>query len=107
MRDCNHLIDVSSAACGPSSTIPIGATHQNLPYTGTVYQFDPMIFHHPNNEFDLDDAEAKLFSLMKSPHVDDGCKLVQHRVDGPKRCPNNLPQPAWRLAELFFWSDLS
>ncbi len=21
--------------------------------------------------------------------------------------PNNLPQPAWRLAELFFWSDLS
>ncbi len=26
---------------------------------------------------------------------------------GPKGRPNNLPQPAWRLAELFFWSDLS
>jgi hypothetical protein len=27
--------------------------------------------------------------------------------DGPKGRPNNLPQPAWRLAELFFWSDMS
>jgi hypothetical protein len=26
---------------------------------------------------------------------------------GPKGRPNNLPQSAWRLAELFFWSDLS
>ncbi len=26
---------------------------------------------------------------------------------GPKGRPNNLPQPAWCLAELFFWSDLS
>ncbi len=26
---------------------------------------------------------------------------------GPKGCPNNLPQPAWHLAELFFWSDMS
>jgi hypothetical protein len=28
-------------------------------------------------------------------------------LDGPEGRPNNLPQPAWRLAELFFWSDLS
>ncbi len=28
-------------------------------------------------------------------------------LNGPKGCPNNLPQPAWRLPELFFWSDLS
>jgi hypothetical protein len=27
--------------------------------------------------------------------------------DGPKGHPKNLPQPAWRLAELFFWSDMS
>jgi hypothetical protein len=27
--------------------------------------------------------------------------------NGPEGRPNNLPQPAWRLAELFFWSDLS
>ncbi len=26
---------------------------------------------------------------------------------GPEGRPNNLPQPALRLAELFFWSDLS
>jgi hypothetical protein len=26
---------------------------------------------------------------------------------GPKGHPNNLPQPAWCLAELFFWSDIS
>jgi hypothetical protein len=28
-------------------------------------------------------------------------------LNGPKGRPNNLPQPAWRLAELFFRSDLS
>ncbi len=28
-------------------------------------------------------------------------------VQTPSWCPNNLPQPSWRLAELFFWSDLS
>ena len=27
--------------------------------------------------------------------------------DGPKGRSNNLPQPAWCLAELFFWSDMS
>ncbi len=26
---------------------------------------------------------------------------------GPEGRPNNLPQPAWGLTELFFWSDLS
>jgi hypothetical protein len=86
MRDGNQLIDVSTAACGTSSNIPIGATQQNFLYTGTVYQFDPMIFHHNDNKFDLDDEEAKLFSLMKSPHAVDGCKLVQHRNDDAVTC---------------------
>ncbi len=31
--------------------------------------------------FDLNDAEEKLFSLMKSPNTVDGCKMVRHRVD--------------------------
>ncbi len=76
MRDGNQFIDVSSAAHGASSTIPLGSTRQHFPYTGTMYQFDPILFHNPDHEFDIDDAEAKLFALMKSPHAIDGCKLV-------------------------------
>jgi hypothetical protein len=76
LRDSTQLIDVSSAACGSSSTIPIVATQQNFPYSGTVYQFDPMLFYNPDHEFDTDDAEAKLFALMKSPHAIDGCVCV-------------------------------
>ncbi len=33
--------------------------------------------------------------------------LVDPLDFGPEGRPNNLPQPAWRLAELFFWSDMS
>ncbi len=76
MRDGNEFINVSSAAHGESSTIPIGSTQQQYPYTGTMYQFGPSLFHIPDQEFDIDDAEAKLFVLMKSPHTIDGCKLV-------------------------------
>ncbi len=76
MRDGDQLIDVSSAAQGADSTIPIGSTQSHFPYTGTVYQFDPILFHKPDQEFDIDDAKAKLFALMKSPHAIDGCKLV-------------------------------
>ncbi len=78
MRDGNECIDVLSAARGELSTIPIGSTQQQFPYTGTMYQFDPCLFHIPDQEFDIDDAEAKLFALMKSPQTIDGCKLVQH-----------------------------
>jgi hypothetical protein len=76
VRDGNQLIDVSSAARGADSTIPIGSTQPHFSYTGTVYQFDPILFHNPDQEFDIDDAEAKLYALMKSPHAIDGCKLV-------------------------------
>jgi hypothetical protein len=76
VRDGNQLINVSSAACGPTSTIPIGSTRQHFPYTGTMYQFDSILFYNPDQEFDIDDAEAKLFALMKSPHTVDGCKLI-------------------------------
>ncbi len=34
-------------------------------------------------------------------------KYSFYLINGPKGHPNNLPQPAWRLAELFFWSYLS
>jgi hypothetical protein len=86
VRDGNQLIDVSSAACGSSSTIPIGSTQQHFPYAGTMYQFDPMLFYNPDQKVDIDDAEAKLFALMKSPHAIDGCELVQHRVDTAVTC---------------------
>ncbi len=76
VRDGNQLIDVSSAACGSSSTIPIGPTQQHFSYVGTMYQFDSMLFYNPDQEFDIDDVEAKLFPLKKSPHAIDGCKLV-------------------------------
>jgi hypothetical protein len=45
VRDGDQLIDVSSAAWGADSTVPIGSTQQHYPYTGTVYQFDPILFH--------------------------------------------------------------
>ncbi len=40
--------------------------------------------------------------LMKMKMVN-----IAPMCNGPKGCPNNLPQPAWCLTELFFWSDLS
>jgi hypothetical protein len=76
VRDGNQLIDVSSAARGTSSTIPIGSTRQHFPYSSTMYQFDPIQFNNPDQEFDIDVAEANLFALMKSPHAVDGCKLL-------------------------------
>ncbi len=51
-----------------------------------MYQFDPSLFHILDQEFDVYDAEAKLFALMKSPHTIDGCNLVQYRVDTATTC---------------------
>jgi hypothetical protein len=51
-----------------------------------MYQFDPILFHNPDQEFDIDDAEVKLFALMKSSHAIDGCKLVQQQVDKAITC---------------------
>jgi hypothetical protein len=82
------MIDVFSAACGESSTIPVGAMQQTFPYPGTVYQLDPFIFQpdKDNKEFDLDDVEVKLYSLIKSPYTVDGCKLIRHRVNKVATC---------------------
>jgi hypothetical protein len=51
-----------------------------------MYQFDPILFHNPDQELDIDVAETKLFALVKSPHVIDGCKLVWHQVDKATTC---------------------
>jgi hypothetical protein len=55
IMDGDQMIDVSSAACGESSTIPVGATQQTFPYPWTVYQLDPLIFQpdKDNQEFIL------------------------------------------------------
>jgi hypothetical protein len=45
-----------------------------------------MLFYKHDHKFDIDDAEAKLFALMNSPHAFDGCKLVPHRVDKAVTC---------------------
>ena len=91
MRDGDQLIDVSSAACASSSTLPIGATHTKIPYSGTVYQFDPMLFYNTDesilcSKLDLEDVEQKLFSMLKSPNTVDGCKLVRRRADKGETC---------------------
>ena len=51
-------IDISSAACGSSSSIPIGARQCDFPYTGTKYQFDTQLFHDSDDtKFNLEDIE--------------------------------------------------
>ncbi len=43
----------------------------------------------------------------KQRHVTDMGMFFLTKHDGPKGHPNNFPQPAWCLVELFLWSDLS
>jgi hypothetical protein len=44
-----------------------GATQQTFPYPGTAHRFDPMIFHGDTTEFDINEAEKQLLSLVKCP----------------------------------------
>ncbi len=55
-------------------------------------------------------TDCGVFVCMFCNFILNDCKVdfTQNNItNGPKGRPNNLPQPAWRLAELFFWSDLS
>ncbi len=56
------------------------------------------------------DDQGLLFINCKTKHPKSGKNAMiqglNTNIDGPEGCPNNL-QSAWRLAELFFWSDLS
>ncbi len=76
------MIDISLAANGMSSTVPVGAQQQTLPYPGTFYHFDPCIFHGQNTKLDLDQAENLnqvenwLYALMKLLSTVDGCMIV-------------------------------
>jgi hypothetical protein len=78
------MIDISSAAKGMSSTVPVGTQQQTLPYPGSFYWFDPCIFHGQNTELDLDQAgnlnlvENRLYVPMKLPSTVDECTIVVH-----------------------------
>ncbi len=82
------MIDISLAAKGMSSTVPVGTQQQMFPYPGTFYWFDPCNFHGQNTELDLDQAENLnlvgnwLHALMKLPSTVDGCTIVmkQHSL---------------------------
>ncbi len=82
------MTDISLAAKGMSSTVPVGTQQQNLPYPETFYLFDPCIFHGQNTELDLDQAENlnlvenQVYALMKLPSTVDGCMIVmkQHSL---------------------------
>jgi hypothetical protein len=55
-------------------------------------------------------TDCGVFVCMYCNFIQNDCKLDFKQEDitnGPEGHPNNLPQPAWRLAELFFWSDMS
>jgi hypothetical protein len=73
--DGDKMIDISSAVQGKLYTIPCGATQQTFPYPGIAYRFDPMIFHGDTTEFDINEAETQLLSLMKLPTTIDGCHI--------------------------------
>ena len=72
VRYGDSMIDISSAPQGKLSAVPCGATQQTFPYPGTAYRFDPMIFHAETTEFDINEAEKQLLSLMKLHTVDIG-----------------------------------
>jgi hypothetical protein len=81
VRDGNKTIDILSAAQGPLSTVPCGATQQSFPYPGTAYRFDPLIFHGNTTEFDEYKAEKQILALMKFPETIDGCSIVLKQCD--------------------------
>jgi hypothetical protein len=76
VRDGDEMIDISSAAQGKSSPVPCDATQKTFPYPGTAYRFDPVIFHGENTEFDINEAETQLLSLMKLPTTINGCHMI-------------------------------
>ncbi len=58
-------------------------------------------------KFKCSKAFINMLSVLSCWNMKQALYNVIKNTDGPKRCPNNLPQPEWRLAELFFQSDLS
>ena len=82
MKDGNKYIDVSSAARGSKSTIPLGATQQSISYPGTKYQFHSQLFCHSNfseSDVNVNDVEEFFFKMINSPETIGGCKMIRKR----------------------------
>ena len=74
----DQYVDISSAAQGPSSILPIGIyppqeITANLAYHAS-YQFD-------SDRFKGIQSKGELFEMMTSPTCVDGCKLILKNVD--------------------------
>ena len=89
VKDGDKYIDVSSAARGPTSIIPVGATHKNIIYPGTKYRFHFQLFGHSDNnksDVNLKDVEQIFFNMINSPETIDGCKMIRKRFDTYQSC---------------------
>ena len=82
VKEGDVMIDISSAAKGMSSSVPVGAQQPIVPYPGTFYRFDPCLFYGQNTALVLDQSENldlvenRLYALMKLPSTVDGCTMV-------------------------------
>jgi hypothetical protein len=89
VKDGDKYIDVSCAARGSKSTIPLGATQQNISYPGTKYQFPSHLFCHSNfseSDVNVNDVEDFFFKMLNSPGTIGGCKMIRKRSDKKLTC---------------------
>ncbi len=61
-----------------------------MPYPGTAYRFDLVIFHGETTKFDINKAEKQLLSLMKLPTTIDGCHMILNQQNKTLTCHRKL-----------------
>jgi hypothetical protein len=52
----------------------------------TAFRFNLVIFHAENTEFDINEVEKQLPSLMKLPTTIDGCHMIPNQQKKPATC---------------------
>jgi hypothetical protein len=119
--DINTVDEVNDTNGHPSqeSGVTLNAKNSNIDEPDIIHDSSKTIDTNAEQTKSMvdDDAEHNDVSQKELPvqcaHYSEEVNMVDKATDvngnpsGPKGRPNNLPQPAWRLAELFFWSDLS
>ncbi len=63
---------------------------KTFPYPGTANRHDLVIFHGENTEFDINEAEKQLLSLMKLPTTIDGCHMILNQQNKSATCHKKL-----------------